>query len=503
MSAPLPDRRREVIPRWRDIGRTVALGEHGPSFQGRGRPRPQPPREFLDKLADWNAERSLPFATEVVGSAIVFGAEADATAPAQYVIDHAPEAMPQAVELAQRILSGEPRTALLQRIDTAAVRNSIRQRKEELRIYPRDAFGWAELARNYALLGQADKAVWAMDRAVSLGPNNRYILRSAARLQAHIGEAERAHRILMRSDATPFDPWLAASEIALARLAGASPTLIKEGRRMLSSSSISDFDKSELASAVATAEADSGNLREARRFFRMSLSNPNDNAVAQARWAEKQGILHLPEALLRVATAYEARAWYWFYQGDWDRAWKAARNWLKDQPFSASPAVHGSYVASVAMESYRNAIEMAKQALVANPHDPNLLNNVAYSLANLGDLDGAAQYLNRAEQFSSTQMKPVLLATRGLVEFRRGNPARGAALYEMAIGEADSLLNAQLAAKASLFFAIEEIRAARTTAMNVAERAIAAASVWKNSDFDMIRERLANMIIEYRSKRGA
>jgi hypothetical protein len=100
-------------------------------------------------------------------------------------------------------------------------------------------------------------------------------------------------------------------------------------------------------------------------------------------------------ASLELPRAFEARAWSEFYLGSWVRALRAGKRWLRDQPFSASPAVHASYVASVALEDYEEGVRIANSGLLANPNDPTLLNNLSYSLANFGRLQEAEAALSR------------------------------------------------------------------------------------------------------------
>jgi hypothetical protein len=57
-----------------------------------------------------------------------------------------------------------------------------------------------------------------MMTALQLAPQNRHVLRSAARLFLHVGDPECAHDLVARNDATKNDPWLIAAEIAIAYL---------------------------------------------------------------------------------------------------------------------------------------------------------------------------------------------------------------------------------------------------------------------------------------------
>jgi hypothetical protein len=70
---------------------------------------------------------------------------------------------------------------------------------------------------------------------------------------------------------TPYDPWLAAAEIALGSLAGGGPMFGKAGRRLIESESHSPFQTSELSSALGTIELESGKNAMAKKLFLGSL----------------------------------------------------------------------------------------------------------------------------------------------------------------------------------------------------------------------------------------
>ena len=175
-----------------------------------------------------------------------------------------------------------------------------------------------------------------------LAPNNRYVLRSAARLHTHTGDPERANDILRHGKATNADPWLLATELSTANLAGKAQKHANVARKLLEARRHSPFELAELASSLATLDAHAADFKRARNFFRRSMAEPNENVVAQARWAATHNIFELPEGALNLPRVYEARAWQDFYNGDWSSALAAGEGWLNDQPFSVDPAVHSS-----------------------------------------------------------------------------------------------------------------------------------------------------------------
>src|SRR5437870_228380 len=110
-----------------------------------------------------------------------------------------------------------------------------------------------------------------MDTALALAPENRFILRSAARLYLHIGEGRRAHRILLEADALLHDPWILSAEVAIAAVMGKSSKHIKRARKILEAERFKPIHLSELASAIGTVEARAGNRKRSRQFVERSL----------------------------------------------------------------------------------------------------------------------------------------------------------------------------------------------------------------------------------------
>jgi tetratricopeptide (TPR) repeat protein len=233
------------------------------------------------------------------------------------------------------------------------------------------------------------------------------------------------------------------------------------------------------------------------------LDQPNDNVLAQARWASTHKLIELDPALLQMPSAFEARAWYAFYEGEWAATLKAGKRWLRDQPFSTSPAIHSSYVATISLEKHEEAIKITEDGLLANPNDVTLLNNQSYSLACLGKTEEAAAALGRINRHSLNDETRVLIAaTSGLILYRQGNAEAGRAMYQQAISQAASASKKTLEAKAALFLAFEELRSGSPDALTAVERALHLSSADSSADFRLLRERLKNAIETYQSPRA-
>lgn len=360
---------------------------------------------------------------------------------------------------------------------------------------PRNPILWMDLALAYTILGILEKAARAVKIATNLAPTNRFILRSAARFYVHQDDPEYAFRLLKASESTLYDPWLLAAEIAVASASGLKPRSIRPAKQLLLDRTRSPIELTELASAVATLEFESGKHGSARKLFRTSLIEPNENSVAQAEWASKHITgLDIQVSSFKVPRLFEAKAWESFANGDWDNAAKDSINWYKDQPFSSRPAVLSSYLAATILENYKQAEQILRQSLVANPSSPILLNNLAFTYASTGRVDEAEEAItkiNPADSMGSNEV--AVLATRGLIRFRRGFPDVGRTLYLEAIEKARKLALKKYKAIAAIYLAREEILANSDHSAEAVKRAFAESKSVKDCDVSFLLQRLEKL----------
>jgi Tfp pilus assembly protein PilF len=366
----------------------------------------------------------------LVASALVLGRQAEVGSAAEFLLTPDSGAGDVVKRAASRALGRA--TDVHARTDSAGA--EIRKLRRRLKDQPRNSIAWVELARQYAILGRVDKAREAMRRAVYLVDGNRFVLRSAARLFVHSNDADEADHILRTREATRHDPWLLAAQIAVSSVTGTRSPLLKRAKAIVAEQRFAPKHLAELASALATVEFENGSLTGSRRLFRQSLTDPTDNAVAQAAWAARriEG-LGVPSAVIEKPHTFEARAWSLFSDRDWRGGMAACDEWLADEPFSSRPAMAGSYYALVAVADYTSAERFAREGLVSNPGNPGLLNNLAVALADQGQLDEAEEALARIRRAPEVTDRIVITATYGLIQFRRRNFAVGRALYQRAI----------------------------------------------------------------------
>ena len=457
MTALTDNHDRQVIPRWRDLLATAEHGELGRRTHPNAATTPSE-REVAgleERANEFREHGSLSFAADLVNASIVLGPTADTVRAAEVVLKD--RRSPGMVVQSARWILGAAET--LDDEELASVgsdeerRHGISELRKGLRANPRNALRWVELSRHYINSGHDRKAATAMRISVNMAPTDRYILRCAVRLWTHLSDPEQAIRTLVNVKHVMLrDPWLLASEIAASATTDRPSRNIRRGKEMVEAAGHSPFALSELTSALATIEMQAGAARRARQLFRSALIEPNENSVAQAGWASTRiNGLDLDDE--RLAQSAEARARRTAEGDAVDATLGATWEWLVDQPFSTQPAIFGSYHASM-HQRFDDGVRFAEQGLRANPRDAVLLNNLAFCKAARGDVAEAKRHLAEVPDSSDRADSPTLIATRGLVSFRDGDPETGRRLYLEAIA---AMRNPVDVLRAELMLLSEEI----------------------------------------------
>lgn len=461
MAASSGSDRRRVLPRWRSAAAAATRGELSNLRPASAAWAAGVGEELDDKEREWHETHDAAVAGELVTLAFLGNDPSRGLQAAETTLPSISSAWPLLQDLfrAPWLTSTTPMASPPappsvrdSRIDAARVRSRITAD-------PRNAIAWTDMARVYSLLGQSKRAERATRVAMALAPLNRFVLRSAARLYVHQGDLERAHRAVVSAAHLSADPWLIATELAIADLANWTPRCGRQGRSALEAGRYRDRDVTELASALATLELGHGRTREARRLFRLALREPNDNALAQAEWAERSvGELGTRDLLQSDTSSYEAQTRLYRRLGKWSRAVAGAISWQGDEPYSEVAAAWSSSLVSVADENYRYAAHLSRQGLVANPGSGLLRNNLAYSLIECGDLEDAERILCGLPDSMEDHTAVASRATRGLLAFRRGNLDEGRRQYDEAIRQARSVGLREEEAMAAVMLAREEVR---------------------------------------------
>lgn len=462
---------RHVIPNWRSFENTVKLrelnGSHSLDIDNSFKP------DISDILDDWEYVQNIGVAGDIIGAAIICNQQDNKTVKqvAEYVRKNE-QSTPAMIKAANLILSDSAiaddisfEIANTDKATLIDLRSKIHAYKQKLRNNPSNPIAWVELSRLYSINGQEKQAERAMRNALFLAPENRFVLRTMARLFIHLGDIEFAHENLRKKNITKHDPWLMATEIATADLRGRHSILTKKGIEVITSNSFHPFNISELSSAIATIEMSFGNFKKSKPFFQKSLISPNDNSLAQAEWAsqEESSLFNGvdPATVKNKVVSFEALALDYAEHDQWQQAINSSKQWFLDLPFSKRSILFGNHIAITKLKDQQQAVEIAKMGLLSHPNDPQLLNNIAYSLCLDNNTHEAEQYLNRirTNDIGERETENICLtATRGLLSFRKNDITDGREKYMKAIELARNINDEYLMSLAFVNLAREEIR---------------------------------------------
>lgn len=473
---------RRLVPRWRSLGVTLrSLELASPPTEGIRSPQNGYSLEVLASLERYHLHPSLITAAEVVEAALVSGDHVPAVDAARRLLSVDKNAMPLIREQAARLLmraglrSEVPQGFLVKSGGPTSLRSRVRT-------HSRDALAWVELSLEQTIRGHVPAALRSMSVAAGLAPHNRHVIRSASRLFLHAGDREKAHAVVARNSATPGDPWLIASEIALAEVAERKPRFLKVGQKILEKGGMQSRQITELAGAIGTEELLSGNRRASRRSFRQSMLDPTGNALAQGEWATPEiGDDLIPESFFSSAPEpAEATAMHHFKARDFARIPDACREWAASDPFSIRPFEFACATMGM-VEDYRYCIDFALDGLAIRPAAPSLLNAAAFAFASSGEPERAAEYLR---QIPSTglddHIRFLTAANKGLVAFRTGDVLSGLNAYQEAIEGFKKAGNPYLSARARIYLAREALLAGLPDADRLVEEARKANEKYKD-----------------------
>lgn len=470
---------RHVVPRWRAFQRTVRNGElgtlaaTGENFGDDAGLDASDKERLRLELATFRSHGGKYQASDLLSQALEGHlAATDAVAVAQYLLESAAPgettALGRAANEALRRFAGNKRTTEGSKFSPPPPiepRDVVRGARGALRRSPRNAVAWTDLALAQTEMGELERAHRSIETAVALAPRNRFVVRSAARFHLHVGDPEHARWVLNAADRWD-DPWVVSADIAVASILGTAPRSFARKAQRLLDGSHAARDISELACGLANLEFSSGNRKSGRRLITAGLSDPTENAVAQAEFEAQRASFELPESTVAVPGGYEAQTLDFSEKADWRAAVASAIKWQSDQKFDLDPAMHLSYLAAVGLEDFESARTAAETGLIANPESSILLNNLAFAAANMGDLQAARNLLERAQQAAELSTEDIvsLEATEGLIHFRSGQAQVGRDLYLRAIETALKVQNQRLAGLAAAFWLQEETRAGSSLA---------------------------------------
>lgn len=500
MSTLFENKDRKVIPNFRNLKKTLDLGELNPN---KITTDPFEKDDLASYYKDFLDDKSVGTAGDLISAAIVNNIFNDPIIieAANFLLKNHSHASQLQITVAKKILNinGKNEKSNINTLDDflelrsrPIINDRIRRIKNDKSYFLGNPFLYVELARLYSIIGQKELAIKNIKIAKSLSQYNRYVLRSYSRLMAHFGDLDAAHENLKRSSATKHDPWLMASEIAFASLRDKSSNFLKIGNTLLTSKEFDSFSISELASSIGTVELINGNRKKSKSLLQSALLSPNDNALAQIEWINnKEDFFDLDVAKLNVDNKYEALTLENYNSKNWKETIKHAENWFIDMPFAKRPIMFGHHAASFFLEDHELAIKFCKAGLVANPNDAQIINNIAFSYAMNNDAQIAFEYLAKVNISSVKEdhIRICLLATSGLAHYRSGNPLIGREFYLKAIKEANEKKNDYYSKLALMNLAREEMRISSPVAKSLYDQVINV-DIANNRDLEFLKNKI-------------
>lgn len=451
-------RKRRLAPNWRNVRQTIRNGEMNPTNVGLADNIPDNSRAMSGYIEDWNRERALWSASELVSGAISNSCKdrSKVREAAEYILNRSSDfTSAQLLRNAHCVLEtedidspSEPGVATnFVPVSEEVIHADIRNLRHDIRLAFRNPIAHLDLARAYLRNGQWEKAKWEALIAQALAPNNRYVTRSVVKCMLHIGDIDAASYVISKNRNRKSDPWVLAARLAIDIAIQKPSNYLKIGTNLIRDKYGDGKSTSELASAIATLEAECGtSAKSVRKYLRKSLVDPIDNAVAQARW-----LAHVDSSFdvlddigdgEDVLFNYEASTFALIEDGKDEEAYRMACLWVEDKPFSRNAVIEASNIA-FRLGRKDEALKLLQAGIHANPgkNGVDLVNNAAYLYLSDNRLEEADKLLNsvRDDEVDSDSAKICLIATRGMREFRSGNSTKGEELYQKAVEQARKL----------------------------------------------------------------
>jgi tetratricopeptide (TPR) repeat protein len=452
---------RRIVPRWRPSGQAPDSSD----FASLKRPAAKATQAEDLVGSAWRAfvdDRNIGTASEALSEALL-ARNADAARDAsRYILQSASDAPPLLLRWARDCSDGAIP-------ELAPAVDEVSKARALLKLSPKNAVVWADMARHYAIQGDRKRALKCMKSAVQLAPDHRWILRTASRFLVHQGDNVAAHSMLAAHPRSKGDPWLMAAELACAHVAGKAPKLWKIGNEALRYDRYAPAHVSELAIAIGMMELEAGNRKLARKLVQRGLIAPTENVLAQVLWAKESkhlgdGIAKLDSLVGANGDAFEAAYKLRIRKGDITEAMQACRNWIADEPFASRPKLEATFVASL-LDDHATVVRLASEVLRTDGHLSGPIElNLMFSEISQGTIgrNDPARVLK-----SATRLRTLIdaggplaihaTANLALLSYRIGDGDAGQQLYQTAIDLARRIDGFDSAAIAATYAAREAI----------------------------------------------
>ena len=199
-------------------------------------------------------------------------------------------------------------------------------------------------------------------------------------------------------------------------------------------------------------------------MFHQGLISPNDNSLAQAEYfAKDEPWFNINYSQYEAITKKnEADTRNSYNAGKYEEAFLSSVKWMQDYRFSHEPVAFAFNISCTFLKKYDFSIDLIKLWLNTKPQDYSMMNNLIYALGLSNRITEAEEYLHKISlenQLSENVENGIcLLATKGMIEYRKGNIENGRYYYQLSINTAKKFHNKNLAAKARLNMIREEVK---------------------------------------------
>ncbi len=462
MSTTLNKNNRNVIPIWRSFNKTVDANELDLPNKIM-----KPKSLVIDiegLITDFKSSPNLYTATDLYSGIITNGITDEGLIEdvKNYILEH-----PAGTQAQRLFLTGKYEDRLRSLIDIHTtselftlldIRSSIHNLKKVIYNNPLDATLYVDLSRLYTIIGQSKQAEKYMSYALKISRDNRFVVRSAVRLFSHIGELDKGQYYLKKSGLLSRDPWVYAAYVGLNSLMGKVNINKKLVGSLTSSGRFSDFDLTELVSALATIEINEGNYKTGRKLFRKSLIEPNSNTLAQVEWfSNKFSVFPVEPTNYDVPNKFEAIAYDSYSKKRFEDAYQNAVYWYLDVPYSTEPILNASHIACIFLQNFEKAEDLLTIGLTHNPYNALIINNLAYCKLKLNKTNEAVKLLSKLINIDMNTVLPetrvCIWATIGLYFISINQQEEGITYYDKGIESANKLKDKSLSILTELFLA--------------------------------------------------
>lgn len=503
MTATVPDSDRRLLPSLRSSGTIATSGDLLSVTPKRVVPSTEISTPHFDELySGWQKSPTIDVAAELLATGIVLG-RLDSTAQvAKFITQHHQQVTQKILGIARSVLEPPEGPELSTKLpDRAEIRTRLKIAKEYLRENPKNAIVWMDRAQLHASIGQREVAERAVRNALILAPENRFVLRTAARFYAHIDQKERGIEVLRGADLLRNDPWIMSAEIALSDAAGDIPISLKRALSVAVSDHLDPWHTGELNGALATFAIHDRSVGKPGKFFRQSMRKPTDNAIAQAQWfANLNNSFNVSTELIQKSHAYEAMALRARAERRWMDVLNACRNWSIVEPTSTRPLSMAGFLACVALNDGRKALQFTNRWIELAPDSAEALNNHVVALTYAGELNIAERLFLRINQHSKDFNQTVNLATGGLLAYRKGDRAGGQKFYSDAMSTRGSQDSPNLRALVMWHWLREEARCVPSDFEQALETASKNAKLLDLPEISTMRETILDDYRQHRKK---